>query len=358
RGTLKVGDIIVAGATWCKVRGMSDDRGRAVESAGPATAVKVMGWKDIPQAGDMALQAASEAQAKEVVGNRAEKRKNKARLASLEAMNEKRREVHVREDGERAGEKAYQTAVWEYHNGLRTTYPEKPARPTGESGSGVAEKSAAKGEDEIPVVPIVIKGDVSGTVEAVSAALKKLPSKKIRVSVLSVGVGPVSESDVAMAGSGEQGVVVAFNVKADKKTQSAAKRAGVQIMTFRIIYKLLEEVEQLMLARLPPLLVEEVLGEAVVQEVFEITLKGNKTTNVAGSRVVSGAVARARKARVLRDGKELFMGDISSLKNVKNDIAEATKGQECGISFASFEGLRAGDVVQSVGLREVPQKLE
>ncbi|KAJ2749044.1 translation initiation factor IF-2, partial [Coemansia nantahalensis] len=110
RGTLKVGDIIVAGATWCKVRGMSDDRGRAVESAGPATAVKVMGWKDIPQAGDMALQAASEAQAKEVVGNRAEKRKNKARLASLEAMNEKRREVHVREDGERAGEKAYQTA--------------------------------------------------------------------------------------------------------------------------------------------------------------------------------------------------------------------------------------------------------
>ncbi|KAJ2691116.1 translation initiation factor IF-2, partial [Coemansia spiralis] len=186
----------------------------------------------------------------------------------------------------------------------------------------------------------------------------KLPSKKVRVNVVSVGVGAVSESDVTMAGSGEHGVVVAFNVKADKKTQNAAKRAGVPIMTFRIIYKLLEEVERLMLARLPPLLVEEVQGEATVQEVFEITLKGGKTTNVAGSRILSGAVARTRKARVLRSGKELFVGDISSLRNVKSDIAEATKGQECGISFAGFDGLRAGDIVQSIGHREVPQKLE
>ncbi|KAJ1727492.1 translation initiation factor IF-2, partial [Coemansia biformis] len=357
RGTLKIGDVVVAGTAWCKVRGMSDDRGKAVESAGPATAVKVMGWKEVPQAGDMALQAASEAQAKDVVSHRVEKRKNKAQLASVEAMNEKRREVHSREDGQRAEEKAYQKSVWEFHQGIRASYPEKPSRLAGERGAG-AEQTAGTSGSETPVVPIVIKGDVSGTVEAVTAALKQLPSKKIRASVLSTGVGPVAESDVAMAGSSEQGVIIAFNVKADKKTQGAAKRAGVQIMSFRIIYKLLEEVEKLLLARLPPLVVEEVQGEAVVQQVFEITLKGNKTANIAGSRVMAGTMARACKARVLRDGKVLFTGDISSLKNVKNDVPEVTKGQEFGISFAGFDDLREGDIVHSIALKEIPQKLE
>ncbi|KAJ2910197.1 translation initiation factor IF-2, partial [Coemansia aciculifera] len=200
-------------------------------------------------------------------------------------------------------------------------------------------------------------GDVSGTVEAVANALKQLPDKKIKVNVISTGVGPVSESDVVLAGSGSQGVVVAFNVKADKRTLAVAKREKVDIMAFRVIYKLLEDVEKLLVSRLEPIRVEEIQGEAVVQEIFEITLKGNVRSTVAGSRVTVGQVTKAARVRVLRGDKELFVGDISSLKSVKHDISEATKGQEFGVSFAGFEDMKEGDTIQSLRYKEIPQKL-
>ncbi|KAJ2815575.1 translation initiation factor IF-2, partial [Coemansia erecta] len=306
---------------------MTDDLGNSVSSVGPAGAARVMGWKDIPQAGDMVLQAESEAQAKSVVGHRIEKRKKREQLASIGSMNETRRETHLRDSTERAETKEHAKAVRDFHMGLRSTYPEplEKTRNTSED-NGDAKK------DEVLVLPIVVKGDVSGTVEAVEAALKKLPSKKIKPMVLSTGVGPVTESDVAIAGSSEKCVIIAFGVKADKKTQNAAKRQNVQIVSSRIIYKLLEDVENLMLERLPSVFVDEVQGEAVVQQIFDITIKGNKTTNIAGSRVTSGLVTRAAKASVLRGGNVIFTGDISSLKNVKSDIAEATKGQEFGIA--------------------------
>ncbi|KAJ2476433.1 translation initiation factor IF-2, partial [Coemansia sp. RSA 2320] len=355
RGTLRVGDIIVAGTAWCKVRSMSDDRGALVKEAGPASAVEIMGWKEIPRAGDMVLQAASEGQAKSVVDNRVEKRKNKAKLASVEAMNEQRRETHTREDIERVDDRAHRKAVWEFHSGLRDTYPEPPKPVSKDSSAKPSEGSGLT--PPLPVVPIVIKGDVSGTVEAVSGALKQLPDKKIKVHVISTGVGPVTESDVVLAGSGKQGVVVAFNVKADKRTQAIAKREKVDIMPFRVIYKLLEDVEKLLVSRLEPIRVEEVQGEAVIQEIFDITLKGNKSASIAGSRVTVGLVTKAAKVRVLRGDKVLFTGDISSLKNVKHDISEATKGQEFGVSFDGFEDMKEGDILQSLRYKEIPQKL-
>ncbi|KAJ2448471.1 translation initiation factor IF-2, partial [Coemansia sp. RSA 2336] len=350
RGTLKVGDIIVAGTAWCKVRSMTDDRGKSVKSVGPAGAVRVMGWKEIPQAGDMVLQAETENKAKDVVENRISKRKNKEQLASLEAMNQKRRETHERDAVERADEKAYSKAIWEYHNGLRSTYPEPPKvdKPSADTPKPQA----------VPTVPIVVKGDVSGTVEAVEAALKRLPKKLIQASVLSSGVGPVTESDVAIASTGHEGVIIAFNVKADKKTQSVAKREKVQIMTSRIIYKLLEDIEELMVSRLPPLYVDEMQGEAVVQQLFDITVKGNTTTNIAGSRVTSGTITKADKTSVVRKGKIIFTGEVSSLRNLKTDIAEATKGQEFGIAFAGFEDVREGDVIQSFRQKKLERKLE
>ncbi|KAJ1950029.1 translation initiation factor IF-2, partial [Linderina macrospora] len=362
RGTLKVGDIIVAGAAWCKVRSMTDDRGKSVKEAGPASAVKIMGWKELPQAGDSVLQAATEAKAKEVVDNRVEKRKNKEKLMELAAMNDRRRENHERDDSERAEEKAFKLAVWEFHQGIRTTYPDPPIRNKKSDAQGEtaapADGSTASTENTVKTIPVVIKGDVSGTVEAVSDSLKQLPDKKIKINVVHAGVGPVSESDVVMAGSAGEGVIIAFNVKADKKIQAVAKREGVNIMPFRIIYKLLEDVEELLASKLEPLLVEEVQGEAVVQQVFEITLKGNKTTQIAGSRVTVGSVTKKAKARVMRKGTAIFTGDVDSLKNVKKDIAEATKGQEFGISFDGFEDLQEGDIVQSLKFKEVPQKLE
>ncbi|KAJ1997245.1 translation initiation factor IF-2, partial [Coemansia thaxteri] len=164
-------------------------------------------------------------------------------------------------------------------------------------------------------------------------------------------------SDVVLAGSGKQGVVVAFNVKADKRTQAIAKREKVDIMPFRVIYKLLEDVEKLLVSRLEPIRVEEVQGEAVIQEIFDITLKGNKSASIAGSRVTVGLVTKAAKVRVLRGDKVLFTGDISSLKNVKHDISEATKGQEFGVSFDGFEDMKEGDILQSLRYKEIPQKL-
>ncbi|KAJ1949021.1 translation initiation factor IF-2, partial [Linderina pennispora] len=362
RGTLQVGDVVVAGSAWCKVRSMTDDRGRSVKKAGPASAVKIMGWKELPQAGDSVLQATGEAQAKEVVDNRVEKRKNKEKLLELAAMNDRRRENHERDDSERAQERAFKLAVWEYHQGIRATYPDPPVRNKRGEAQGEAaapeSDSAASAESSAKVVPVVIKGDVSGTVEAVSDSLKQLPDKKIKINVVHSGVGPVSESDVVMAGSAGEGLVIAFNVKADKKIQAVAKREGVNVMAFRVIYKLLEDIEELLASKLEPLLVEEVQGEAVVQQVFEITLKGNKTTQIAGSRVTVGSVTKKARARVMRKGKEIFTGDVESLKNVKKDIAEATKGQEFGVSFAGFEDLQEGDIVQSLRFKEIPQKLE
>ncbi|KAJ2849173.1 translation initiation factor IF-2 [Coemansia erecta] len=359
RGVLKTGDVVVAGTTWCKVRSMTDDRGKTVSSAGPACAVRIMGWKDIPRAGDMVLQAESEQKAKDVVGNRTEKRSNKERLAALEAMNEDRRELNSRSEGSREAELAFRKAVVAYKKGSRKKYPTRgefmlSSEPDEDAkGEGAIREDAA-----VPVVPAVIKGDVSGTVEAVSSALKQLPSKKIKISVIGAGVGPVTESDVMMAGTGGQGVVIAFNVKADKKTLSIAKREGVEVKAFRIIYKLLEDVEKMLASRLPPVLVEAIQGEAVVQQTFDITMRGNSTTAVAGCRATTGSITRADKVRVLRNGTEVFVGAISALKNNKHDIAEATKGQEFGMSFDGFEGAREGDIIQSLRYNEIMPTLE
>ncbi|KAJ1895373.1 translation initiation factor IF-2 [Coemansia sp. IMI 209127] len=361
RGVLKTGDVVVAGTTWCKVRSMTDDRGKAVSSAGPACAVRIMGWKDIPRAGDMVLQAESEQKAKDVVGNRTEKRSNKARLAALEAMNEDRRELNNRSEGSREAELAFRKAAIAYKKGLRKKYPTRGEFMLSSEPDEDAKSEDASKEDAVavvPVVPVVIKGDVSGTVEAVSSALKQLPSKKIKISVIGVGVGPVTESDVMMASTGAQGVVIAFNVKADKKTLSIAKREGVDVMGFRIIYKLLEEVEKMLVSRLPPVLVEAIQGEAVVQQTFDITMRGNSTTAVAGCRTTTGSISRADKVRVLRSGTEVFVGAISALKNNKHDIAEATKGQEFGMSFDGFEDAREGDIIQSLRYSEIKPTLE
>ncbi|KAJ2608475.1 translation initiation factor IF-2, partial [Coemansia sp. RSA 1804] len=358
RGTLRAGDVVVAGTTWCKVRGMTDDRGKTVKSAGPACAVRVMGWKEIPRAGDLVLQAGSEQNAKDVVANRIEKRTNRERLATISELNDDRRSENERSESTREAEIAFRRAAASFKKGLRTTYPTKAEFMQKVSkADATSEASSEAAKLETPVVPIVIKGDVSGTVEAVSESLEKLPSSKIRINIIGTGVGPVTESDVAMAGAGSQGVVIAFNVKADKKTLSVAKREGVEVKTFRIIYNLLEDVEKMLVSRLPPTLVEEIRGEAIVQQTFDITLRAGLTTTVAGCRVTTGAVARSNKMRILRNGAEVHMGPASSLKNEKHDITEATKGQEFGISFDDFEGVKEGDIIQSLHYNEVPQKL-
>ncbi|KAJ2496089.1 translation initiation factor IF-2 [Coemansia sp. RSA 1972] len=173
-----------------------------------------------------------------------------------------------------------------------------------------------------------------------------LPIIKINSVVLNTGIGPVSKLDVAIVSLSEQCMIIAFNVKVDKKTQNMAKCQKVQIMSLQIIYQLLEDVEQLMLDQLPSVFVDDLQGEAVVQQIFDITIKGNQTASIAGSQVISGQITKSAKTSVLHNDQVLYTGDISSFKNVKSDIFEASKGQEFGIAFDGFEDLWQGDIIQ------------
>ncbi|KAJ2498727.1 translation initiation factor IF-2 [Coemansia sp. RSA 1972] len=220
---------------------------------------------------------------------------------------------------ERTEEKAHAWAVREYYQGIRSVHPDLLEKKD-DSKEGTNNPEANK---PVLLLPIIVKGDMLGTVEAVEAALGRLPNQKIKPAVPNTGIGP-----------------------------------KVQIMSLRIIYQLLEDVEQLMLDWLPSVFVDDLQGEAVVQQIFDITIKGNQTASIAGSRVTLGQITKSAKTSVLRNDQVLYTGDISLFKNVKSDIFESSKGQEFGIVFDGFEDLRQGDVIQSFRQKELPKKLE
>ncbi|KAJ1680154.1 translation initiation factor IF-2 [Spiromyces aspiralis] len=360
RGILKVSDIIVSGQTWCRVRGMMDDLGNAVEEALPGDAVKVMGWKDLPTSGDLALGVKDEAKAKKVVENRQILQRRMDALEDIEAINLKRKHLHESEAKERQELQEFRKAVWEYHRGIRKTYPEAPeSLRERDLTAAIMKKADSPAGSSVKSLSVVIKGDVMGTVEAISDAMKKLPQSKIHVHAIHTGVGAITESDVMLAKSAEDCVIIGFSVKGDKKVQALAKREKVDIKTYKVIYKLLDDVKQMMTDALDPLYEERVSGEARVQQIFEVSMKGvSGVVKIAGSRVTSGTMAKEKKVRVLRNDKVVFEGSIDTLKNIKKDIAEAPKGLECGISFAGFQDMREGDVIQSITQVAVPQKLE
>lgn len=322
RGTLNKGDVLVAGTTWCKVRTMVDDKGAMVNSAEPGTPVNLTGWRELPSAGDEVLQVESEDIAKRIVENRKRRIDYEQQLKDIEAINEQRR-MKREEDA--------------------MTEEEREA------------ESKDSLEPSIKELCLLVKGDVSGTVEAVVDSMSGLGNKQVHVKVVGSGVGAITESDVQMA-SATGATIIGFNARADKKVSQLASSSKVEIISHSIIYRLLEDTKARLATLLPPVIEKHVHGEATVQQLFPVTRKGT-TLNVAGCRITNGSITRQNRVRIVRDRQEIFDGELSSLRHVKKDIPEAKKGMECGMDFAGFQDFLAGDIVQSYVTRERPAEL-
>ncbi len=301
-GTLEIGDIVVAGAEWGKVRAMVDDRTGRVKSAGPSVPVEVLGLSGPPVAGDEVVVVDSEGRAREVT------------------------EYRERRD------RAAQTA------------------PVKRGSIDDIFKSLAAGKTE--KVPLVVKADVQGSVEAIVSALAKLGSDEVQVDVLHSGVGGVSESDVTLAHA-SGGFIIGFNVRAGSPARLAAQQNGVDIRYYSIIYELIDDIREAMVGKLAPELRERQIGQADIREVFNITRVGK----VAGCRVIEGVVRRGAGVRLLRDNIVIHEGKLATLKRFKEEQREVREGFECGMSFESYQDIQVGDVIECFETEEVQRTL-
>jgi translation initiation factor IF-2 len=301
KGTLNQGDIIVAGAEWGRVRAMLDDKGRALKEAGPSSPVEVLGLAGIPSAGEPFVVVEDESRAREI----SEFRQRKVR------------------DRSAAGASA-----------ARGTLEEMLTRIS----AGVQKE-----------VAILIKADVQGSAEAIQATVLKLEHEEVKVRVLLTGVGQITESDIQLA-KASNAVIVAFNVRATAQARALATRDGVDIRYYSIIYQVADDVEQLVKGKVAPKYREHFLGYAEIRKVFDIT----KTGKVAGCMITEGVVKRGCGVRLLRDNVVIHQGELSQLKRFKDDVKEVARGYECGLSFAGFQDLREGDMVECYESELVP----
>ncbi|HQT46047.1 MAG: translation initiation factor IF-2 [Acidocella sp. 20-63-7] len=293
KGTLHAGDVVVAGAQWGRVRAMQDDKGKAVKVAGPSTPVEILGLSAAPTAGEPFVVVESDVRAREIVEYRAQKLRERSAAA--------------------------QTAG-------RGTMEEMLARI----------QAGAQKE-----VAVVVKADVQGSAEAIGVTVTKLGNEEVRVRVLYSGVGQITESDVQLAKASDA-LVIGFNVRANAQARELAHRDGIDIRYYSIIYEVADDIEKLVKGKLAPVHREKFLGYAEIRQVFNIT----KTGKVAGCYVTEGLVKRGAGVRLLRDNVVIHQGDLSQLKRFKDDVKEVARGYECGLSFAGFQDLREGDVVE------------
>ena len=304
RGTLKLGDIIVAGAEWGRVRALISDTGANVESAGPSTPAEVLGFNGIPEAGDRLAVVESEARAREVTAYRARQRRdNMAARAS----------------------------------GMRGSLEQMMSQL----------KTAGRKE-----FPLVIKGDVQGSVEAIVGALEKLSTAEVAARVIFSGVGGITESDVTLA-SASGAAVIGFNVRAHKEAREAAEQAGIEIRYYNIIYDLVEDVKKAMSGLLAPTVRETMLGNAAILEIFKVS----KVGSVAGCRVTDGVVERGANVRLIRDNVVVYDGKLSQLKRFKDDAREVVAGQECGMAFENYQDMKVDDTIECYRVETVQRTL-
>jgi translation initiation factor IF-2 len=304
RGTLHGGDIVVAGAEWGRVRALLSDTGATVTEAGPSTPVEVLGFNGTPDAGDRLAVVESEARAREVTDYRARQK----------------RELSA-------------------------------ARQTGMRGSLEQMMAQVKttGRKEFP---LIIKGDVQGSVEAIAGALEKLGTDEVGARIIHSGVGGISESDVTLAES-SGAAIIGFNVRAHKEAREAAERTGTEIRYYNIIYNLVDDVKKAMSGLLTPELRETMLGNAQILEIFNIS----KVGKIAGCRVTDGRVERGANVRLIRDNVVIHEGKLSQLKRFKDDAREVLAGQECGMAFEGYQDMRAGDVIECYRVETVQRSL-
>ncbi len=302
KGTLRVGDVFVAGTEWGRVRALYDDRANKVEEAGPATPVEVLGLQGTPAAGDDFVVVEDEARARQVAGYR----QRQARDAKAAA-------------------------------GSRGTLDQMFAR-------------IAAGEAK--ELPVVIKGDVQGSVEAISATLGKMGTDEVKVRVLHTAVGAINESDVTLAKASDA-VIIGFNVRANPQAREMARRDNIDIRYYSIIYDVADDMKKALSGMLSPTLRERFLGYAEIREVFNIT----KVGKVGGCMVTEGIVKRGAKVRLLRDNVVIHEGALSTLKRFKEDVREVREGYECGMAFENYHDIQVGDQIECFEVEEVAASL-
>jgi translation initiation factor IF-2 len=301
-GTLRVGDIFVAGQEWGRVRALLDDKGRALTEAGPSVPVEVLGLQGTPQAGDEFIVLADESKAREI----ASYRQRKAREQQFTI-----------------------------------------------SGRGTLEQMFERVQaGEAEQLPIVVKTDVQGSLEALVSALEGLATDEVKVRVLHGAVGGITESDVTLAAS-TGGVILGFNVRANPQARDLAKRDGVDIRYYSIIYDAIDDMKSVLSGMLAPEERESFLGYAEIREVFNITKAGK----IAGCMVTDGEVRRGAKVRLLRDDTVIYEGALKQLKRFKDDVKEVKNGYECGVAFENFEGMQVGDIIECFDIQSIKRNL-
>ena len=304
RGTLRGGDLVVAGAEWGRVRALVSDTGIPVEAAGPSTPVEVLGFNGTPEASDRLAVVQSEARAREVTAYRARQRRDKM-----------------------------------------------AARATGMRGSLEQMMSQLKSAGRKDLA-LIIKADVQGSLEAVIGAIEKLATDEVGARVIHSGVGGITESDVTLAEA--SGVpILGFNVRAHKEAREAAERAGIELRYYNVIYDLVDDVKKAMSGLLAPTVRETMLGNATILEIFKVS----KVGNVAGCRVTDGVVERGANVRLIRDSVVVHEGKLSQLKRFKDDAREVVAGQECGMAFENYQDMKAGDVIECYRVETVQRSL-
>ena len=304
RGTLKVGALVVAGSHWGRVRALIDDKGGALDAAKPSTPVEVLGFSGAPEAGDRVAVVESEARAREITEYRERQRREK---------------LAARGPGVR-------TSLADMMSNLK-----------------------AAGHKEMP---IVLKGDVQGSVEAITSALEKLGNDEVMARVIHGGAGGITESDVTLA-TASKAVILGFNVRANKEARDLAEQEGVEIRYYNIIYNLVDDVKAALSGMLAPTLRETMLGNAQILELFDIS----KVGLVAGCRVTDGVVQRGAHVRLIRDSVVVHEGKLSTLKRFKDEVAQVQAGQECGMAFENYHDMRVGDVIECYSVEEIRRTL-
>ncbi|ASB65387.1 Translation initiation factor IF-2 [Bacillus velezensis] len=300
-GTLNVGDPIVVGNTFGRVRAMVNDLGRRVKTAGPSTPVEITGLNDVPQAGDQFLVFKDEKTARSVGEARAskqleEQRSDKAKL-SLDDLFEQIKQGDVKD------------------------------------------------------INLIVKADVQGSAEALTAALQKIEVEGVKVKIIHTGVGAITESDIILA-SASNAIVIGFNVRPDGNAKSTAEAENVDIRLHRIIYKVIEEIEAAMKGMLDPEYEEKVIGQVEVRQTFKVS----KIGTIAGGYVTDGHITRDSGLRLIRDGVVIFEGEVDVLKRFKDDVKEVSQGYECGITIKKYNDIREGDILEAYVMQEIERK--
>ena len=304
KGTLKVGDPIVAGHAWGRVRALINDKGEQVKSAGPSTPVQVLGLQAVPFAGDEFRVAPDERTARTVADAR-----------------EQRLRLRTQRGDARVGR-----------------------------GVKLEDVFAQIQRGEVATLNLIIKADVQGSLEALTESLRRLERDDVKLSFVHRAVGGVSENDITLAAA-TNSTIIGFNVRPDRKARALAETEGVEIRAYEVIYNVLDDMEKAMVGLLAPEFIEVVTGDAEVREVFRVP----KIGAIAGCQVRNGVITRGSKVRFLREGTIIWKGAINSLKRFKEDAREVREGFECGIGLSDFQDLKPGDIIETFEEREIPR---